>query len=415
MTMFKEIKKRATRNAILTLIFCIVAGGFLFVCFGKDALTYLKGATDITEASVAKIKDTDYAEITLDKYNLYGCYSEQYSKSGSSQTVSDYYYLVVVGDDNDMRFMGVKVKAKNRSKLKKIEEEYTAMDNGEDTGTTTTLKIKGKLTKMESKPYVHFKQTISQSYDFSYSELDSVTLNLMVVDGTVNVGELVFCLAGVVIILVGIITMIIAASGVTVNKFKNELESRGPGYIDYVEQDFINAVKFTKTVRIGREFTFLIKGTKCVMIPNNEIVWAYPVKTTHRTNGIKTGSTHSVKLLNNRKKEFILPADNADQANDIIDLYANMTDTIVLGYDDGLNGLFARNFDEFLNIAYKNHIYGDKNNQYANDNYNNYDNGNYDNVNNGNNNYDNVNNYNNNYDNANNGNNNYDNTNNTTI
>ena len=116
-----------------------------------------------------------------------------------------------------MRFMGVKVKAKNRSKLKKIEEEYTAMDNGEDTGTTTTLKIKGKLTKMESKPYVHFKQTISQSYDFSYSELDSVTLNLMVVDGTVNVGELVFCLAGVVIILVGIITMIIAESGVTVN------------------------------------------------------------------------------------------------------------------------------------------------------------------------------------------------------
>lgn len=103
----------------------------MFVCFGKDALTYLKGATDITEASVAKIKDTDYAEITLDKYNLYGCYSEQYSKSGSSKTVSDYYYLVLVGDDNDMRLMGVKVKAKNRSKLNKIEEEYTAMDNGE--------------------------------------------------------------------------------------------------------------------------------------------------------------------------------------------------------------------------------------------------------------------------------------------
>ena len=82
-----------------------------------------------------------------------------------------------------------------------------------------------------------------------------------------------------------------------------------------------------------------------------------------------------------------------------------LTDTIVLGYDDGLNGLFSRNFDEFLNIAYKNHIYGDKSNQYANDNYNNFDNGNYDNVNNGNNNYDN----------ANNGNNNYDNTNNTTM
>ena len=114
MTMFKEIIKRETRNAILTLIFCMVAGGFLFVCFGKDALTYLKGATDITEASVAKIKDTDYAEITLDKYNLYGCYSEQYSKSGSSQTVSDYYYLVVVGDDNDMRFMGVPAPAPHR-------------------------------------------------------------------------------------------------------------------------------------------------------------------------------------------------------------------------------------------------------------------------------------------------------------
>ncbi|MCI5602295.1 MAG: ribosomal L7Ae/L30e/S12e/Gadd45 family protein [Clostridiales bacterium] len=266
---------------------------------------------------------------------------------------------------------------------------------------------------MESQPYLHFKQTITESYDFSYSELDSITLNLMVVDGTVNVGELVFCLAGVVIILVGIIIMIVAASGVTVNKFKKELESRGPGYIDYVEQDFVNAVKFTKTVRIGREFTFLIKGTKCVMIPNNEIVWAYPVKTTHRTNGIKTGSTHSVKLLNNRKKAFILPADNADQANDIIDLYTNMTDTIVLGYDDGLNGLFARNFDEFLNIAYKNHIYGDKSNQYANDNYNDFDNGNY--ANDNYNNFDNGNYANDNYNNVNNGNNNYDNTNNTTM
>ncbi|MDY2607048.1 MAG: hypothetical protein SOV90_03845 [Lachnospiraceae bacterium] len=47
-----------------------------------------------------------------------------------------------IKNDNDMRLMGVKVKAKNRSKLKKIEEEYTAMDNGEDSDTTTTLKIK---------------------------------------------------------------------------------------------------------------------------------------------------------------------------------------------------------------------------------------------------------------------------------
>lgn len=378
MTMFKELKKRAVRNMVWVVMICLVAGAICIAADYKNALIVIKGAKDITNASVKTIRDAEYAEIKLDKNNVYGCFSELYSGDSKSKAEA-YYYLVLVGDENDSRLMAVKLKAKNYNKMQKIEEEYTAMDNGEDLGRTTTVVIKGKLTAMESEPYSHFKDTIIDTYDYDYSDIPMITLNLMVDEGNPSFFDVVLFYIGVIMIAGSVVALILTATGVTLTKVKKQLETKGPGYIDYVEKDFMGAVNYGK-FRVGKEFTFFIKGMSCVIIPNSEIVWAYPVKTTHKTNGIKTGTTYNVKVFTINKKSYMLPTDGETKANEVIDVYCGLTDTIVLGYDPELMRMYSKRFDEFLNITYKNHTYGIKENQsdmnYDNENYgnNNYDN-----------------------------------------
>lgn len=359
--MFKELKKRTILNMIWIFFICLASGVLCLATGFKDAITVLKGATDITNASIKTIKNTDYAEITLDKYNVYGCFSEQYSSESSSK-VESYYYLVVVGDDYDARFMAVEVDAKDYNKMLKIEDEYTAMDNGEDLGTTTTVVVKGKLTSMKSELYTNFKECLIDTYNYGYSDIKIVSLNLVVDEGSLSFSDTILFLVGIILIIVSLIALIITFTNIPLAKLKKQLEAQGPAYMEYVENDFMNATNYGK-FRIGKEFTFFVKGMKCIIIPNSEIVWAYPTKTTHKTNGLKTGTSYSVKVFTIYKKAYELPTSDDDKTNEVIDVYSSLTDTIVLGYDVSLEQMYAKRFNEFLDIAYNNHNYGEKENE----------------------------------------------------
>ena len=359
MKMFKEMKRRAAKNMILPIVICVILGGIFIGLGARHSLMLLKGAKDITNASVKEIRNTDYAEIELDKYNLYGCFSEEYKTSNGNKITDAYYYLVLVGDDSDKRFMAVKVNAKDYSKLMKIEQEYTDLDNGVESDERTILKVKGEVTKMKGDVYTHFKSTM-QTYDYTEDDIPFITLNLIVDNSSISLAELVFTALGVLIIIIPILMIIYALSIGSVRKLEKELNSKGMGYLEKVENDYMNSEKFGNNLRIGKHFTFVIKGLKNVVIPNEEIIWAYNAKTTHRTNGIKTGTTFAIVIVNVEKKTFNANMKNENTANAVLALYASLTDTIVLGYDVQFKIMINSNLEEFLNITYRNHIYGEK-------------------------------------------------------
>lgn len=204
------MKKRSMKSAVVKLIIFLVIGIGLISYSAKGAFVYFRGPKDITNASIDTIKNTEYAKITLDKNNLYGCFSEEYEKSNNTSKKKAYFYLVVVGEGNDIRFMAVKVRTKYYDTLKKIEKEYTALDNGKDTGTTTTLVVKGRIKEMDAVPYKHFKNTIMETYDFDEDTIPLITLDLVVVQNFVNSIDIMLFILGIIVIIAGIIVYVIA-------------------------------------------------------------------------------------------------------------------------------------------------------------------------------------------------------------
>ena len=96
---------------------------------------------------------------------------------------------------------------------------------------------------------------------------------------------------------------------------------------------------------------------------NDEIVWAYQKTTTHRTNGIKTGTTYSVVLnaINKKKyeaqhifekRQFDISAAGESGALEILEYINEVMPWVVLGYDNDLSRLYNKDCKSFLDIRY---------------------------------------------------------------
>lgn len=342
--MIKEMKKKILRKTIVVAILLVLAGGVLVGLMANGAMPFLASKTDIYDASIKKIKNTTYAEVEIDKYNLYGCFG---SESGESKA---YYCALLVGDEDDARLMAVKVDAKYEDELDKIEQEYTDLDNGIDSDERTVIKVKGKLEKMTGSKYSYFKDFI-MDYGYTESEVPFVSLNLCLTKGEFNM-EVICFFIGILLIISAIVVVIYVLATGCLGKLRKQLKNMSEAEQQIMDNDYLNAAKVGKNIRIGREYTFMINTIGVVVIANKDLVWAYPNKVQHRTNGIPTGTTYSVMLYDINKKNYALSADDEDMCQAIMGVYASISDKILLGYDDSYMNMFRSDFNRFLSLAY---------------------------------------------------------------
>ena len=113
---------------------------------------------------------------------------------------------------------------------------------------------------------------------------------------------------GIALIVFGVIILLYALSGGDVKAFQKEAATLGMSEME-LEAEYAGArVMIQKdNLRIGRRLIFYMTGRRTRVIVNDKIVWAYQQSTTHRTNGIKTGTTYEilVYLLNEKKARRI--------------------------------------------------------------------------------------------------------------
>lgn len=350
--MIKEMKKTIFRNTLIFVIVLMILGILLAVVSFNGAMAVMGPKKNIYDASVNKIKGAKNAKIEIDKYNLYGCFTEEYSQnsSTSAKKTTAYYCLVLVGDDSDSRFMAVKVDAKYKEKLDKIEEEYTDLDNGIDSDDRTVITLKGKLQKMDGQLYRYFKEFIME-YGYTEEDIPFVTLNLCLEHEGVNVETVLFILS-IISILIAVIVLIYVLVTGGVSKVKKQFQGMGQEEIERIDNDYLNAVCISKHVKIGTYYTFIMRAMSGTVIKNDELVWAYTSKVTHKTNGIPTGTTYSVLLYDVNRKSYSLPSKNEQMCQEMLNRYSQISNKIIIGYDDEYMQLFQKDFKRFLAIAY---------------------------------------------------------------
>ena len=94
-------------------------------------------------------------------------------------------------------------------------------------------------------------------------------------------------------------------------------------------------------------------GNKPHLLVKDQIVWVYQQNTTHRTNGVKTGTTYELLvycLNDNKVKSISVPNENTGR--EILQYLKETMPRAVVGFSDELLKMFKKDYQTFLQLRY---------------------------------------------------------------
>jgi len=283
----------------------------------------------------------------------FGRFLTQYtvSQTNNHRTISYVYYFIWTGNDysTDYRYMTIKVPA---SYVKE-------MDNMAE-GSAEPIFFYGKIRKLQSDYLDSFNDFFLQQ-GFTEEEIAEYTLPYYIdsynstwsMVGASCMYVLVF-VGGVVLVVIAILWVVKANNGGYLAKLRNDIAAAG--YTEStIEADYAAALYINKNgdTRLGTLMTYYTSGLETRAIPNNKIIWAYQNTITHRTNGIKTGTTYNVTLyVEGVKNAYTLSVPDETAAAKMLDKIYNTFPWVVVGYTEDLKKRFNNARGEFLQLRY---------------------------------------------------------------
>ena len=355
--MFEALRKKAIKAVTAGSIVMFLIGIGLIIFMGKNAFYGIVGYRVFEQLEPDEIKGK-LVDVTLynnfDKFYYEGT---EYKDTGR-KTIDYYYYLIISGNEasEDVRFMAIKVPASYQSKMDKM------CENTFDGVPSEPLQFSGSVRKLTGNRYDAYREYIEYitvgDDGLTDEVFDEIALPYYIqVEASktsMTIMGIIITLGGLSLIIFGVVRIIRAAGGAQLKKFRETIAAAG--YTEnMVESDFNTAQSFTKngTVKIGRLFIYNTYGSTPVAIPNNKMLWAYQITTTHRTNGIKTGTSYSVNIFaDGYKSNFNISVPNEATAIAVLDKIANTFPWVVVGFTDQISNLFHKDRAQFLALRY---------------------------------------------------------------
>lgn len=347
--MFDNLRKKSIKRILaLSIIFMVV--GFLFVVFQiPDLLTMMKGHKKFEELQVSEIKEG----ILVDTYTEvnFGAFLEEYEENTTTHATrtTDMYYVIWTGDDDDIdyRYMAIKVPALDVERMEVMAE---AVFYGE---ATQPIEFSGVIKEMDKEEWKYFKEYFLE-WGMTEAEMDDFLIPYYIETGALVGSNAAFVYVllvfGLGLIVLGIICLVRSANGGSLKSMKKELEACG--ITEYSAETEYEAARIHGDIRISSRLIFYMNGSTPHIMPVNKLVWAYQNTTTHRTNGIKTGTTYSVVFNTMEKKSINVSVKNENMAISVLqDIQQNLP-WVIVGYSDDLRGMYNKEFENFLSLRY---------------------------------------------------------------
>lgn len=353
--MFEVLRKKSFKSIVLLAILFLVGGIVLAGFNAKNAFYAAAGYADFTTLKPDEIKNQ---LVDIELVENFGCYLEEYSENTSThyKTTTDYYYIIYTGayDDleTDYMYMTIKVPASYGSKMD------TMTENTYNGILSSPISFSGKIQKLDDEEYEYFVE-FWEEMGFTESDIEELTLpyyiNVQNSKASMSGTYIVIFLAGVALAVWGLVLIIKGVTGGCLKNLRKDIAAAG--YTDpSIESDYNNAASFTKKddFKIGRLMTYYgLNSANPRAIPNNKLMWAYQNTTTHRTNGIKTGTTYSVMcFVEGAKNAYTISVPNEATAQDVLKKMNQMFPWVVVGYSDDLKKVFNKDRAQFLALRY---------------------------------------------------------------
>lgn len=352
--MLEKLKKKSIRKKLPAVILLIIAGIVLIGLELSNFKSLLKGSVKFESLEPDEINGDLIVNASI--CINFGAFMEMYEENTSTHITrtTDLYYVICTGDENseDSKYMAIKVPASDEIAMEQMAE---ATYNGVY---SDPISYSGAINRMTGKEYEYFKEYFTDG-GWTEEDVEQYTLPYCIEAGALTEGATastvyVVLAAGIILILAGIITLIYALAGGSLGTFKKQIAATGLTEME-VETEYEGAKLFHKgnDLRIGRRLTFFMLGSKPQLIVNDRIVWAYQQTTTHRTNGIKTGTSYTILIYQlNSKKASNVYVPNASVAGEVLQYMNETMPKAVIGYTDDLSRMYRKNNQEFLRLRY---------------------------------------------------------------
>lgn len=351
--MLEKLKKKSIVKKLPTIIILIIVGLGLIGLEFWGIIALMRGHVEFETLEPEEISRGLVVDASI-AYN-FGGFMEKYEENTSTHVTrtTDVYYVICTGNENskDSKYMAIKVPASDEWDMEQMAENtYNGLYS-------EPISYSGAINKMSSKEYQYFKEWFMEG-GWTEDEVEEYTLPYYISVGALTGGAAssvyFFVVIGLILILNGVIMLIYVLTGKSLGAFKKQIAETGLSDMD-VEREYEGAKLFNKRndLRIGKRITFFMIGNKPQLIVNDQIVWAYQQTTTHRTNGIKTGTSYGILIYQlNSKKNFSISVPNANAALEILQYMNETMPKAVIGYSDDLSKLYRKNKQEFLQLRY---------------------------------------------------------------
>ena len=350
--MFDKLKKKSIKKSLFSVILLVAIGLVLIGVEFSNLKSLINGHVKFESLAPDEITEDLIVDASINVN--FGCFAEYYEENTETHVTrtTDLYYVIWTGDEDDeeFRYMGIKVPVSDESAMEAMAEATYYYEE------TETIEYSGAINKMNDEEYQYFKEYFLDS-GFTEDELDEWILPYYISVGALTGGAAVTVYVifgiGALLVLLGILRLVLALNGGGLKTFKKELEAAGYSETD-VEFDYEGATVFDEKngIRIGRKLTYFMIGSKPHAVPNDKLVWAFQRTITHRTNGIKTGTTYEVVLNNYDKKEYHVSVAKENISLEILQYIGQNMPWVVVGYNDDLNRLYRKEYQNFLELCY---------------------------------------------------------------
>lgn len=345
--MFESLKKRSFRSSLgLTVAFALI-GIVLTVNFAVGTWYVVTGYVSFVELEPDRISNQWVALELKENWGSFAETTETNSKTHISKTLN-IYYVILAGDDysTDFRYMAVNVPADYERKMEQMAGNSSYSD---------PIFLSGRIRKMDDEIYRYFREYMMDG-GLTEEQLEEYTLPYYIKvypnETAENVGTVAAFLVGVLLIILAVMRLVKASGGGYLKQLKTDIASISVSEAS-AESDWNSSVEICKDVKVGRLFTYYMDGSKPRAIPNSKILWAYQNTTTHRTNGIKTGTTYSVMIwVDGQKVGFNIGVPNEATAQEMLKRFGAQFPWVVVGYSDDLRKMYHNERAQFLQLRY---------------------------------------------------------------
>lgn len=350
--MFEELRKKTFKTSLIWSVILLIAGGLLTFLFADEVIDAVTGYENFEQLTPEEIKDqnVDFAMTTN-----FGCCMEEYEYNEDTKETktTHLYYVVWTGDEyvTAFRYMAVKVPADMADAMEEMANN-TYQDMYSD-----PIHVSGKIKEFDDEEYEYFKEYFKDA-GWTDEDIEGGTLPYYIdcyksKAGTIVLNVFLFLL-GVLLIVWAVYRVIKGAKGGYLKKFEQDYTAAG--YTEgTIRSDYNHSIPINKKAnfKIGRLMIYYQLISEVRAIPVKKLMWAYMNRVTHRTNGIKTGTSYNLMLLaEGEKNPSSFSMDNEQTALDALEKIEKMFPWVVVGYSDQLKNLHAKDPAAFADLRY---------------------------------------------------------------